>query len=394
MSVKDVASPASTYAQAGEGPAGSDSGPAARSVASQDIPAGTAPLRAVFMGTPAFAARILAAVLESSLVHVAAVYTQPDRPSGRGNQLKAPEVKELALERGLPVYQPEHFKRTPEGDAAVEALAALKPDVLLVAAYGLLLPQRVLDIPTRMPINVHASLLPRYRGAAPIQRAIMNGDAVTGLTIMRMEAALDSGPILLQRAMGIDLNDTSASLHDELAAEGGSLLVEALGRLAVGSLRSFPQDDSLATYAPKLTKEEAFLDLRQPVHTLHARIRGLSPWPGAMLLLRRPDQPDLQVSLPPGTYPITGPLPDAAKEGGAMCAAGEGGSEPSPCSPGSILRDGGSLAPQDALLVRCGDGWYAFPELRPAGKKTMSGRAFFNGYLKDALGAHFVGVGA
>jgi methionyl-tRNA formyltransferase len=223
-----------------------------------------------------------------------------------------------------------------------------------------------------MPVNVHASLLPRYRGAAPVQRAIMNGDAFTGITIMRMEAALDAGPLLLQRAVGIDLNDTAADLRGELADEGGLLLLEAVRRLAEGTLLPIPQDAGRATCAPRLTKEEGRIDLSLPAHALHARIRGLTPWPGALLVLRRPGREDLPAIASPGRYPETGPLPEPA---GA-----------------NALPDPGVLAGVrgEALLVRCGDGCYAFPALRPAGKQTMSGRAFFNGYIKDAPGARFL----
>jgi methionyl-tRNA formyltransferase len=329
------------------------------------------------MGTPLFAARILERVLTSSSLELAGVYTQPDRPAGRGHQLKASEVKSLALEHGLPVYQPLNFKQTPEGDRAVAELAALKPDILLVAAYGLILPQRVLDIPARMPVNVHASLLPRYRGAAPVQRAVINGDTFTGVTIMRIEAALDSGPILMQRATGIDINETSDVLLEELASEGGDLLLETLDRLLAGTLRPFPQDNNLATYAAKLTKQEALVKLTLPAHALHARIRGLTPWPGPCLTLQRPGLEDLTVALSPGVYPYTGPRPDETPCPGQLPQPGEF-MLPSPSSPYP-----------DCLLVRCADGWYAFPALRPAGKKFMSGRAFFNGYLKETPNARF-----
>ncbi len=334
------------------------------------------PLRAVFMGTPGFAAAILERVLACPFIRVCAVYSQPDRPAGRGRQLKAPEVKQLALERGLPVLQPLNFKNTPEGDAAVAELAAFCPDVLIVAAYGLILPQRVLDIPRLMPVNVHASLLPKYRGAAPIQRAIMNGDAVTGVTIMRMEAGMDTGAILMQRAVGIGLGDTSADLHDELAREGADLLIMALERLAAGSLASIPQDGARATHAPKLRKEEGFVDLALPARALHARIRGLTPWPGATLVLRRPGHDDLHVAAAPGEYPFA----SAGQSAGPSEAAGQG----TP-GPGGIPGCSGN-----ALLVRCGDGVYAFTSLRPAGRGGMDGAAFYNGYVASCPEARFV----
>ena len=291
--------------------------------------------------------------------------------------MRSPAVKQLAERRGIPVQQPLNFKNTPEGLEAVESLSAYGPDLLVVAAYGLILPQRVLDVPSLMPVNVHASLLPKYRGAAPIQRAIINGETVTGVTIMRMEAGLDTGPILMQRAVGIGLQDTSATLHDELAREGGDLLVAALERLSAGALQSVPQDGGRATYAQKLTKSESALDFRESARALHARIRGLTPWPGAVMKLCRPGQEDILVQMEPGIFPA----PAGLKE----CAAGLVSSA-SAARPGSVLG-----VYENALLLSCGDGTYAISSLRPAGKKTMDGRAFFNGYLAGAPEACFIG---
>ena len=332
--------------------------------------AGQPPLRAVFMGTPDFAATILKALLKSPQAQLLAVYTQPDRPAGRGKKLTAPPVKELALEHGLPVLQPLNFK---PGPAACHELTALRPDVLLVAAYGLILPQRVLDIPNLMPLNVHASLLPKYRGAAPIQRAVMEGEPVTGVTIMRMEAGLDTGPILMQRAVGIDINDTSATLHDELAEEGAVLLLQALERLRAGALPAVAQDDARATHAAKLSKEESLLDFSLPPEQLHARIRGLTPWPGALMYLHRDGREPLAVHPAPGQFPLTAAMREA-------CAPGAPGQEPRIIG----LIDG-------ALLVTCGTGCYAFTGLRPAGKHSMDAAAFFNGYLAAAPEARFTG---
>jgi methionyl-tRNA formyltransferase len=307
------------------------------------------------------------------------------------------------------VEQPLNFKPGPDGDAAVATLAAYQPDVLLVAAYGLILPQRVLDIPKYMPINVHGSLLPKYRGAAPVQRAIMNGDAVTGVTIMRMEAGLDSGPMLRQRAVGIGLQDTSGTLMDELAREGAELLLESLERLSSGLLAAIPQDESRATYAAKLTKAEAWVDPRLSARALHAHIRALSPWPGARLLLRREGKEDMPVLVEPGEFPLK-PESRAALEGltrtnavegesvsdrgAAPCPAG-GNDFPQTPSTGSLLltnaAPGGILGLHgEALLMVCGDGAYAFTALRPAGKKSMDGKAFFNGYLAAHPEAAFV----
>ncbi len=322
------------------------------------------PLRAVFMGTPQFAATILEHVLKSPLVEVVAVYAQPDRPAGRGKNLKEPEVKVLAKAHGLTVEQPLNFK----DEADVARLASYKPDVLLVAAYGLILPQKVLDIPRLLPINVHASLLPHLRGAAPIQRAIMQGHVVTGISIMHMQAGLDSGPILLQRSLAIGLEDTSASLHEELAQMGGILLVESLATLAKGGLAGIEQDKARVSFAPKLAKEESLIDLRLSCTAIHALIRGLTPWPAASLMLRRDGHEDLKVQMTHGILPKTLFPSDEEKP-----------------RAGSILGLEG-----DNLLLATGDGAYALTSLCPAGKKPMTGRAFFNGYVASAHNAHFV----
>lgn len=347
---------------------------------SANVAAGLPPLRVVFMGTPDFAAVILERLLEAPHCAVAAVYTQPDRPSGRGRKLLAPPVKQLALGRGLPVLQPLNFNNGPEGDEAVASLAALAPDVLVVAAYGLILPQRVLDVPRQMPLNVHASLLPKYRGAAPIQRAVMAGEAVTGVTIMRMEASLDAGPILMQRAVGIGINDTSGSLHDELAREGAELLVQALERLSAGTLAAMPQNEALASYAPKLSKQDGLVDFRLVPARLHACVRGVSPKPGAFFYLCRPGHEPLQVHVEPGVFPLSGTM----KEMAASYLS---------CRVAKHTARAFVLGVVDkALLVSAGDGCYAFSSLKPAGKKAMDGLAFYNGYLNGYPGAYLRGV--
>lgn len=333
------------------------------------------PLSAVYMGTPEFASVILAHLLEQSFMDIKAVFTQPDRPAGRGNKLAPPPVKLLALEHNLPVHQPLHFRQDEHGDAALHTLLSYDPDVLIVAAYGIILPQRVLDLPKMMPVNVHGSLLPKYRGAAPIQRAIMDGECVTGITIMRMEAGLDSGPILMQRAVGIDLNDTSASLHDELAKEGADLLSLALQRLMAGTLSEFPQDDARATYAPKLRKEDGVVDLALSSRVLHARIRGLTPWPGARMTLLRDGQMPLGVAVGPGVFPLTDTM---------QAAVNEYSSQVNTLKPGAII----GLV-DDALLVACADGCYAFTGFAPVSKKLMDAKAFYHGYLAASEHACF-----
>ncbi len=231
-------------------------------------------LRIVFAGTPEFAAAHLQALLQAGL-NVVAVYSQPDRPAGRGHKLTPSAVKQLALQHDLPVYQPQTL-RTPE---AQTELAALQPDLLVVVAYGLILPQAVLDIPRLGCINSHASLLPRWRGAAPIQRAIEAGDAETGVTVMRMEAGLDTGPMLLKSRTPISAGDTGGSLHDRLAGLGPQAVLEAIDGLAAGTLQGEVQDDSLATYAHKLDKTDARIDWSRPAHELANMIRAFNPWP-------------------------------------------------------------------------------------------------------------------
>ncbi|PSL13656.1 methionyl-tRNA formyltransferase [Marinobacterium halophilum] len=232
------------------------------------------PLRIVFAGTPDFAAECLAAVLQTEH-QVVAVYTQPDRPSGRGRKLHPGPVKTLALEHDLPVYQPLSLKDAEQQ----QILAELNADLMIVVAYGLLLPQAVLDIPRLGCINVHASLLPRWRGAAPIHRALLAGDTETGITIMQMDAGLDTGAMLNKATCAIDDNDTSGTLHDRLAVLGAELLVSTLAPLAAGTLAPEPQDDQLANYAHKLDKQEGLIDWTLPAAEILRRIRGFNPWP-------------------------------------------------------------------------------------------------------------------
>ncbi|PQA42363.1 methionyl-tRNA formyltransferase [Amnimonas aquatica] len=238
-------------------------------------------LRIVFAGTPDFAAESLRALLQGHH-DVIAVYTQPDRPAGRGRGLKASPVKELALVHDLPVFQPASLR---DADAQAE-LAALKPDLMVVAAYGLILPQAVLDAPRLGCINVHASLLPRWRGAAPIQRAILAGDRETGITIMQMNAGLDTGAMLYKAPCPISQRDTGASLHDRLTLLGGDALLAVVDALRDDEpLTAEAQDDAQATYAAKLSKEEALIDWQLPADQLDRRIRAFNAVPVAHTLL-------------------------------------------------------------------------------------------------------------
>ncbi|BFM13831.1 methionyl-tRNA formyltransferase [Maricurvus nonylphenolicus] len=233
-------------------------------------------LRIVFAGTPDFAAHHLQTLLNSEH-EVIAVYTQPDRPAGRGKKLAASPVKALALEHNIAVYQPQNFKEQADRDA----LAELNADIMVVVAYGLLLPKAVLDTPRLGCINVHASLLPRWRGAAPIQRAVAAGDTETGVTIMQMDVGLDTGDMLVISRCPIEANDTGGSLHDRLLTLGGPALIEALEQLAQGTAQPEKQDDSLANYAHKLTKQEAALDWQLSAEELDRQIRAFNPFPVA-----------------------------------------------------------------------------------------------------------------
>src|SRR5688572_25279572 len=229
-------------------------------------------MKLAFAGTPDFAAAALVALLDAGH-EIALVLTQPDRPSGRGLQQTPSAVKRLATTRGLPVRQPVTLK-----EESIQAeLRALAPDAMIVAAYGLIVPQVVLDIPKRGCINIHASLLPRWRGAAPIQRAILAGDAETGVCIMQMDAGLDTGPVLLREATPIGADDTAQTLHDRLAALGARLIVDAFERVT----QPVAQDASGATYAAKLDKKEAAIDWNEPAAAIDRKIRAFNPVPGA-----------------------------------------------------------------------------------------------------------------
>lgn len=260
------------------------------------------PLRVVFAGTPDFAASSLAAVLDSEH-EVVAVYTQPDRPAGRGRKLTPSPVKQLAQEHGLPVYQPASLK---DADAQAE-LAALNADVMVVVAYGLLLPQAVLDTPRLGCINVHASLLPRWRGAAPIQRAIEAGDSASGVTIMQMDAGLDTGAMLYEVRTPITSRTTGGDLHDRLAIQGANALVNVLDQLDSGSLEATPQPEEGVTYAAKLSKAEAELDFTQPAEQLARKIRAFNPWPVAWCTLGNDRLRLLMASVEQGEQPPSPP---------------------------------------------------------------------------------------
>ena len=296
-------------------------------------------MRIVFAGTPEFAAQHLQALLDAGR-QIVAVYTQPDRPAGRGQKLAPSPVKQLALQHGIAVYQPQTLR-----DPAAQAeLAALQADLMVVVAYGLILPQVVLDTPRLGCINSHASLLPRWRGAAPIQRAIQAGDASSGVTVMQMEAGLDTGPMLLKVSTTITAEDTGGSLHDRLAQLGSAAVVEAVAKLAAGELHGEVQDDSLATYAHKLNKDEARLDWSRPAVELERLVRAFNPWPLCHSTLNG----------------------ETLKIHAAQLGEGSG-------QPGSIL-----AADKSGLTVACGEGALRLTRLQLPGGKPLAFADLYN----------------
>lgn len=292
----------------------------------------------VFMGSPDFAVP----ALRSLAAHypICGVVTQPDKPSGRGLTLTPPPVKVAALELGLPFIQPEKL-RAPE---AFEQLRSWAPDLIVVAAFGQILRQNLLDLPPLGCLNIHASLLPRHRGAAPIQAAILAGDAQTGITIMKMDAGLDTGPMLSQRAIPITPEDTGGSLFEKLSQLGGELLLEILPAYLSGELAPRPQPETGATYFGMIKKEDGRLDFTRPVAELERRVRAFYPWPGTYLEWNG------------------APL----KIHKAHVAAGQG-------------RPGARLVLDSLPALAAADGLLVFDELQPAGKKPMSGKAFLAG---------------
>ncbi|MEX3629306.1 MAG: methionyl-tRNA formyltransferase [Burkholderia sp.] len=313
-------------------------------------------LRVIFAGTPEFAAAALAAIHQAGFA-VPLVLTQPDRPAGRGMKLQASAVQQYALEHGLPVAQPPSLRRSgkfpAEAAAALDTLNATPHDVMVVAAYGLLLPQEVLDIPRHGCINVHASLLPRWRGAAPIHRSIEAGDAETGVTLMQMDAGLDTGAMISEARVAIAGEDTTASLHDKLATLGARLIVDALVKLErESSLAATPQPAEGITYAEKIGKHEAALDWREPAEVLARRIRALDPFPG-------------------GAGTLDGSV---LKLWAAEAVAARGAAEP-----GTIVEAGA-----EGVLITCGSGALRVTQLQKPGGKRLPAREFLAGAPLEA----------
>ncbi|MEM9421358.1 MAG: methionyl-tRNA formyltransferase [Pseudomonadota bacterium] len=282
-------------------------------------------MRIVFMGTPAFAVPSLATIVASGY-DVVAVYTQPPRPSGRGHKLTPSPVHDFADAHGLAVRHPENFKAPEERDAFI----ALEADVAIVVAYGLILPQAILDAPTHGCLNVHASILPRWRGAAPIQRAIMAQDKMTGVQVMQMEKGLDTGPVLLSEMLSIGEDDTAAALSERLAHLGADLLPRVLGALARGGQTPQPQAEEGVTYAHKISAQEAQVEWTQDAGAIHAHIRGLTPVPGAWTVLER-DGKIIRLKIRPGAVSkrtfkdsLAGTILEATSNG-IVVATGDGG---------------------------------------------------------------------
>jgi methionyl-tRNA formyltransferase len=298
-------------------------------------------LRIIFAGTPDFAAQHLQALIGADL-NVVAVYTQPDRPSGRGNKLTPSPVKVLAEQYQLPVLQPASLRDTD----AQQQLMALQADVMIVVAYGLLLPKAVLDAPRLGCINVHGSLLPRWRGAAPIQRAIWAGDTESGVTIMQMDEGLDTGTMLFKASCPIEPSDTSASMYSKLAALGPQALLTTLAQLAAGSLSSQVQDNALANYAQKLSKEEARLDWQQSAVQLERSIRAFNPWPVSYFVVAEQNIKVWAATVLSEEHPVT---------------------------PGTLVR-----ADKNGIDVATAQGTLRLLTLQPPGKKAMQAHELLN----------------
>jgi methionyl-tRNA formyltransferase len=293
--------------------------------------------RLVFAGTPEFARTSLRALVESGR-SPEAVLTQPDRPAGRGKKMTASPVKQYAESLGIPVLQPATLRE----EAAVAELRAFRPDLLIVAAYGLILPQNVLDIPTHGCLNVHASALPRWRGAAPIQAAILAGDETTGISLMAMTAGLDCGPVYHIDEISIGAAETAGELHDRLAELGGRSLIAHLDAIVVGDLAATAQDDSLATYAPKIEKKDAALDWSLSAEELVRRVRAYNPFPGA--------------------YCFAGGIRMKVWRATAIDGSDE---------PGKVVQSN-----RDAVIVGCGAGLLQLDELQLPGKRRVAAREF------------------
>jgi methionyl-tRNA formyltransferase len=309
----------------------------------------TSSLRVVYMGTPDFAVPALEALIDSHH-EVVGVFTQPDRESGRGKKVRRPPIKVVAEEAGVPVYQP---KRVKKNDEAFETLAGWAPDVVVVAAYGQILPERILEVPRLGCVNIHASLLPKYRGAAPINWAIVHGEETSGVTLMQMDVGLDTGPMLETHEVAVPADMTAQELHDRLAELGGEVIVDALDKLAAGELEPTPQDDEKSSYASMLSKEHGHIDWTRSGVDVANHIRGFNPWPGAYAFHVNEDGEKKRI-----------------KFHRAKPVREQGG-------PGEVLEADASDA---RLVIACGDGAIECVKVQAPGRKAMNARDFLNGY--------------
>ena len=296
-------------------------------------------MRIAFMGSPQFALPSLRALAEH--YSVVAVVSQPDRPAGRGRERRAPATKNFAVEAGIPVLQPERIR----DEDAISQISDLRPELLVVAAYGQILPQILLDLPENGSLNVHASLLPRWRGAAPVQAAIQSGDKVSGVTIMQMDAGLDTGPILTQRKVSLEPEENGGSLTNRLSNIGAELLIESLPRYLSGEITPQPQDEALATYAPMLEKSDGALDPQATAEQLVRQIRAFDPWPG--------------------TYIMWNDRRLAVKRAHTLARNG--------------ATSGEVMLIERAPAVATSEGFLILDIVQPAGKREMSGEAFIRG---------------
>lgn len=305
------------------------------------------------MGTPEFAIPSLRALIEGP-DDVVAVITQPDRAKGRSGDLSPPPVKVLAQQNNIPVYQPEKVK----DKGFLPQLKALNPDVIVVVAYGQILSREILDIPPRWCINIHASLLPKYRGSAPINWALINGEKVTGVTSMIVSAALDSGPILLKKEVPIGADDDVKILHDKLSTAGGELLSETMNGIRKGDLTPVPQNESEATYFPMLEKSDGLIDWHKKAEEIRNRIRGLNPWPGTYTYLS-------------GTMLKIFKADVIGRKAGALVVE----SGQSPKMPGTVLE-----VNNEGIIIATGEGYLSVKELQLEGKRRMGVAEFIRGY--------------
>ena len=307
-------------------------------------------MRIVFMGTPQFAVPVLEALITLDGAEVVGVFTQPDRPKGRGNKLAASPVKEAALKAGIPVFQPERIRKT-----GVEDLKNLEPDLCVTAAFGQILSQEILDIPPMGNINVHASLLPKHRGSAPIAHAIMAGDRKAGVTTMMMDAGIDTGDMLLKAEMEIGESETCAELTERLSRIGAELLIRTIGEMKAGTLRRIPQNEADMTYDPMLTKEMGIPDFTADAEKVRGQINGLNPWPC--------------VSVPLGE--------ERLKLLRAVTAEGSG-------EAGSVI----AADPKNGLVIACGRGAVRILEVQAPGGKKMRAEDYLRGHTLE-LGIRF-----